>query len=142
MTPREPTEFDRVLRDTVDLTDASKWPPHLVVPEKDDWVFVAEYPERNVPVRGPVRFWVAAKERSDADPFILEHGRGAGLGVRYFVRYENGEFRVLLMRREMTVARFFTHLVDGGLKDLHRAIAGLSQFQHIDAGIGVRLRSS
>jgi hypothetical protein len=139
--PPWPTEFDRMRPDIQDITDPRNWPPHLVLPEGNDWVFVAEYPEVSAPISVPAQFWVAAKERSESDPFLAEHGRTAGLEMRYFLRCESDVPRVMLMRRENTLARYFTHLTDSGLEDLARVVAGRQEFRYVDRMIQARLRS-
>jgi hypothetical protein len=139
--PPWPTDFDRIRHDIQDVTDPQNWPPHLVLPEGSDWVFVAEYLEVSAPISVPARFWVAAKERSGSDPFVAEHGRTAGLEMRYFLRFESDVPRVLLMLRENTLALYFTHLTDSGLEDLARVVAGRQEFRYVDAMIQSRLRS-
>jgi hypothetical protein len=129
-----------MLSDVFDITDPQRWPPHLVVPEESDWVFVAGYPKVDVPISGPVRFWVAAKNRSDSDPFVAQHGHSAGLEVRYFLRYENEATGVMLMRRESTLPRYFSPLTETGLADLGRAVAGRPEFLYVDKMIQHRVR--
>jgi hypothetical protein len=47
--PPWPTEFDRMRPDIQDVTDSRNSPPHFVLPEGNDWVFVAEYPAVSCP---------------------------------------------------------------------------------------------
>jgi hypothetical protein len=137
--PPWPTEFDRVLADTQDITDVRNPSPYWVVPDDSDWVFVAEYREVDVPIRAPVGFWVAVKDLADGDPLVEHYGRDTGLAVRYFVRYDNGAPRVLLMRRGTTLARFFAQLTRNGLEDLARSVAGRSKFHAMEGMVQSRL---
>jgi hypothetical protein len=59
--------------------------------------------------------------------------------MRYFLRCESDVPRVMLMRRENTLARYFTHLTESGLEDLGRAVIGRPEFRYIEGSLRLRI---